>query len=148
MGLIETGGALDRFTTDGKAAVCKQVQDFYCMIDSSGICNFIVIGSPDHNVFINLMEKGTGLEFGGLDGFLKTGERIFNLERLFNLKAGLTDKDDTLPKRMLEEPMPEGPGKGHVVHLDEMLPEYYKLRGWTVKGTPTAKKMKELGISA
>jgi aldehyde:ferredoxin oxidoreductase len=94
------------------------------------------------------MEKGTGLDFGGLDGFLKTGERIYNIERLFNLKAGLTAKDDTLPKRMLTEPMPEGPGKGQVVRLNEMLPEYYKLRGWTVKGVPSAKKLAELGISA
>jgi aldehyde:ferredoxin oxidoreductase len=117
------------------------------MIDSSGICNFIIIGSPDANVFINLMEKGTGLDFGGLEGFLKTGERIFNTERLFNLKAGLTAKDDTLPRRMLKEPMPEGPGKGHVVQLNKMLPEYYKLRGWSAKGIPSAKKLTELGIS-
>jgi aldehyde:ferredoxin oxidoreductase len=148
MGIIETGGSLDRFSTKGKPAVAKKVQDFYSMIDSSGICNFIVIGSPDANVFINLMEKGTGLDFGGLDGFLKTGERIYNLERLFNLKAGLTAKDDTLPKRMLTEPMPEGPGKGEVVRLNEMLPEYYKLRGWTAKGIPSAKKLAQLGISA
>lgn len=78
---------------------------------------------------------------------VKTGERIFNLERLFNLKAGLSDKDDTLPRRMLEEPMPEGPGKGHVVRLGEMLPEYYKVRGWTAKGIPGGKKLAELGIS-
>jgi len=148
MGIIETGGALDRFSTKGKPAVAKKVQDFYSMIDSSGICNFIIIGSPNANVFINLMEKGTGLDFGGLDGFLKTGERIYNLERLFNLKAGLTAKDDTLPKRMLTEPMPEGPGKGKVVRLNEMLPEYYKLRGWSVKGVPSAKKLAQLGISA
>ncbi|NIQ39392.1 MAG: hypothetical protein GTN81_12475 [Proteobacteria bacterium] len=101
MGIIETGGSLDRFTIKGKPEVTKRFQDFYCMIDSSGICNFIIIDMPDHKVFINLMEKGTGVTFGGLEGFLNTGERIFNLERLFNLKAGLTSKDDTLPKRML-----------------------------------------------
>jgi len=148
MDIIETGGSLDRFATKGKPEVVRKFQDFYCMIDSSGICNFIIIGSPDANVFINLMEKGTGLSFGGLDGFLKTGERIFTLERLFNIKAGFTSKDDTLPKRMLEEPMPEGPGKGHVVHLDEMLPELYKLRGWGKNGVPTEGKLVELGISA
>ena len=94
------------------------------------------------------MEKGTGLDFGGLDGFLKTGERIYNMERLFNLAAGLTEKDDTLPNRMLTEPMPDGPGKGQVVRLNEMLPEYYKLRGWSAKGVPSSKKLSELGISA
>ncbi|MCF8067360.1 MAG: aldehyde ferredoxin oxidoreductase family protein [Desulfobacterales bacterium] len=144
--IIETGGAIDRFSTEGKPQVVKDVQDFYCMIDSSGICNFIIIGSPDPNVFIKLMETGTGLKFGGLEGFLKTGERIFNLEKLFNLKAGLTYKDDTLPPRMLEEPMPEGPGKGHVVHLEEMLPDYYSARGWSDKGIPGDTKLSELGL--
>lgn len=146
LGIIETGGALDRFSTEGKPEVVKKIQDFYCMIDSSGICNFIVIGTPDPNVLIKLIETGTGINFGGLDGFLKTGERIYNLERLFNLKAGLTSKDDTLPKRMLEEPMPEGPGKGHVVHLDEMLPEYYSVRGWSAEGIPGDEKLSELGV--
>ncbi len=116
------------------------------MIDSSGICNFIVIGSPDPNVFIKLVETATGIDFGGLDGFLKTGERIFNLEKLFNLKAGLTIKDDTLPRRMLEEPMTAGPTKGHVVHLSKMLPEYYSVRGWSTQGVPDDSKLSELGI--
>ena len=146
LNIIETGGALDRFSTEGKPAVVKDIQDFYCMIDSSGICNFIVIGSPDPKVFITLVEATTGIDFGGLEGFLKTGERIFNLEKLFNLKAGLTYKDDTLPERMLKEPMPEGPGKGHVVHLDKMLPEYYSIRGWSTIGVPEEDKLNELGI--
>ena len=73
------------------------------------------------------------------------GERIWNLERLFNLKAGLDPKDDTLPKRLLEEAMPEGPNQGQVVRLHEMLPEYYRVRGW-VEGRPTEEKLKELGL--
>jgi aldehyde:ferredoxin oxidoreductase len=147
LGIIETGGSLDRFSTEGKPEVVKKIQDFYCMIDSSGICNFIIIGSPDVEVLINLIEKGTGIDFGGLDGFLKTGERIFNLERMFNVKAGFTAKDDTLPIRMTEEPMPSGPGEGQVVKLEEMLPEYYKHRGWTADGVPTKKKLKNLNIA-
>lgn len=147
LGIIETGGTLDRFSTEGKPEVVKKIQDFYCMIDSSGICNFIIIGSPDVKVLINLIEKGTGIDFGGLDGFLKTGERIFNLERMFNVKAGFTAKDDTLPIRMTEEPMPSGPGEGQVVKLEEMLPEYYKQRGWTADGIPTKKKLKNLNIA-
>jgi len=83
---------------------------------------------------------------GGYQGFMRTGERIFNLERLFNLKAGLTAEDDTLPKRMLEEPMPEGPAKGVVVHLAEMLPEYYRVRGWSPEGVPSQRKLEELGL--
>ncbi|GAH09400.1 unnamed protein product, partial [marine sediment metagenome] len=68
-------------------------------------------------------------------------------QRLFNLRAGLTAKDDTLPPRMLKEPMPDGPAKGKVVPLDKMLPEYYKLRGWDSNGVPTPQKLKELGLA-
>jgi aldehyde:ferredoxin oxidoreductase len=78
-----------------------------------------------------------------------TGQRL-NLreiaERAFNaLSFGDGEEYDTLPKRLLEEPMPEGPSKGHVVKLNEMLPEYYAERGW-VKGRPTKAKLKELGL--
>ena len=74
------------------------------------------------------------------------GARIFNLERMFNVKAGFSAKDDTLPTRMTQEPMPSGPGKGVVVKLDEMLPEYYKRRGWTTDGIPTKKTLKDLSL--
>jgi len=145
--IVKTGDNLDRFSTDKKSEVAVKIQNLYCMIDSSGMCNFIVIGTPDWRIFIRLLEKATGMDFGGMDGFLEVGERIYNLERLFNLKAGLTAKDDTLPRRMLEDPMPSGPGKGKVIHLDKMLPEYYRLRGWDEKGVPTEEKLKALGIS-
>jgi len=78
---------------------------------------------------------------------LKIGERIWNAERLFNLKAGLNPKEeDTLPKRLTEEPMPSGPNKGHVVRLKEMLPRYYAIRGWNQDGTISEEKLKELGL--
>ena len=73
--------------------------------------------------------------------------KITEKERLFNLKAGLTAKDDSLPKRMLTEPMPEGPGKGVVVHLDKMLPEYYEQRGWSNDGVPTDATRQRLGLA-
>jgi len=79
--------------------------------------------------------------------FLKTGERIWNLERLWNLKAGLTSKDDTLPVRMLKDPIKSGPSKGHVSKLKKMLPEYYQLRGWDKNGVPTEAKLKELDLA-
>ena len=147
LGMIEAGGSLDRFSTKNKPDVVKKIQDFYCMIDSSGMCNFIIIGMYDYNAFINFVETATGMSFGGLDGFLRTGERIYNMERLFNIKAGFSSEDDTLPKRMLEDPMPEGPGKGYVVELDKLLPGYYKVRGWDKNGVPTPQKLADLEIS-
>ena len=95
---------------------------------------------------VEYLEVVTGLDFGGLEGLMKAGERIFTSDRIFNLKAGLTAKDDTLPKRFLEEPMPEGPKKGQIVELDKMLPEYYKLRGWDQNGVPTPEKLEALGL--
>lgn len=141
------GTRVDPFEIETKPRMAKDVQDFYGAIDSSGVCNFILIIIPTE-LFVDLMVSATGVDIGGFEGLMKQGERVYNLERLFNLKAGLTYKDDTLPKRLLEEPMPEGPAKGHVVELAKMLPEYYKLRGWDAKGVPTTKKLKALGISS
>jgi aldehyde:ferredoxin oxidoreductase len=81
-----------------------------------------------------------------LDDVVRAGERIWNLERWWNLRAGLTAADDTLPRRLLKEPLPSGPSAGVTVKLDKMLPEYYALRGWTPTGEPTAGKLIELGI--
>jgi aldehyde:ferredoxin oxidoreductase len=140
---------LDPLRWEDKPWACKEIQDWYAsLIDSSGMCNFNVISSdyPEENICA-MLEGATGVSFGGYEEMRKTGERIWNLERLFNLKAGLTGKDDTLPPRMLKEPMPEGPAKGHVVELDKMLPEYYRLRGWDENGVPTPEKLKELGLA-
>ncbi|MBE0481214.1 MAG: aldehyde ferredoxin oxidoreductase, partial [Dehalococcoidia bacterium] len=140
------GTRVDPFDTATKPRMAKDVQDFYGAIDASGVCNFILIIIPPE-LFADLMVAGTGVDIGGHDGLMKVGERIFNLERLFNLKAGMTCKDDTLPKRLLEEPMPEGPAKGQVVELHKMLPEYYRLRGWDDTGVPTSEKLGALEIS-
>ena len=81
-----------------------------------------------------------------LDEVMQAGERIWNLERVFNVQAGFSGKDDTLPRRMLSEPMPSGPAKGNTVPLDKMLPEYYRLRGWDSQGKPTKKRLAALGL--
>ncbi len=75
-----------------------------------------------------------------------TAERIINAERLFLVKAGFSAKDDTLPPRMLKEPMPTGPAKGHVCELDKMLPLYYKLREWDENGIPKPGLLKRLDL--
>jgi len=92
-----------------------------------------------------MIVAATGFDYS-TDDVMKCGDRIWNLERLFNLKAGIKPEEDTLPKRFLEEPLPEGPQKGAVVKLRELLPEYYKVRGWSEKGIPTEEKLKELEL--
>lgn len=78
--------------------------------------------------------------------FMQIGERIWNLERLFNLKAGFSRKDDTLPPRILKEPIKSGPSKGEIEELDKMLDDYYKVRGWDNDGVPGEGKLKELEL--
>jgi aldehyde:ferredoxin oxidoreductase len=135
---------LDPFETKDKARWDKIFQDLTAALDSSGIClfNTFAFGGPEIAAYL---KAATGMEIDANE-LLKTGERIWNLERLFNLKAGLTGKDDRLPDRIVKEPMPGGPAKGRVVELDKMLPEYYQLRGWDTEGVPTKETLKELGL--
>ena len=81
-----------------------------------------------------------------MEDLLEVGERIYNLERVWNINAGIPGAQDTLPKRLLDEGIPAGPAKGRVNKLSEMLPEYYDLRGWTRDGDPTDAKLAQLGI--
>ena len=136
----------------GKPRLVKIHQDMSSVIDSSGVCYFFAIRYYVRPVlevtpegFCNFLNAATGAGYT-VEEVEKAGERIFNAERQFMVKAGFSRKDDTLPDRLLKDPMPEGPSKGLVVHLDEMLNEYYKLRGWDQNGIPTKEKLRELGL--
>jgi len=94
-----------------------------------------------------LVDAATGLGYGSSRDLERVGERVYNLTRLFNLREGFTSKDDTLPERLLREPMRAGPAKGLVVNLEPMLKEYYQLRGWDEEGVPTRSKLNELGLA-
>ncbi len=135
---------LDRHAPSGKAGILIVMQHTNAVIDSIGICKFVNFAIGD-DFFARLMTSITGVEYEVQDLQL-TGERIWNLERLYNLKAGFSREDDTLPPRFLNEPLEEGSSAGHVVHLDEMLAEYYRFRGWTPEGHPTPKKLAALGL--
>lgn len=134
----------DPDATEGKPALLIQFQDLTALVDAAGLCLFITFANDLPEISAQL-RTATGLDFSD-DEFLAAGERIWNMERLFNLRAGFSKADDTLPPRLLNEPMKDGPHKGRVVQLDVMLPEYYKLRGWDEDGIPTAEKLAELGL--
>ena len=142
----EIEGKLEpRFSTKGRARFVKETQDERAMCFSLVLCDFAPL---EVKHFVELLNKATGFNFT-VEDYLKTGERIWNLTRLFNVREGITRKDDTLPPRFMEEPLPEGATKGQVVTkemLDEMLDEYYALRGWDKNGVPTEEKLKELGL--
>ncbi|MDV3103139.1 aldehyde ferredoxin oxidoreductase [Thermococcus waiotapuensis] len=132
--------------SDEKVKMLIIFQDLTALIDAAGLCLFTTfgLGADDYRDMLN---AALGWNFSTED-YLRIGERIWNAERIFNLKAGLDPlKEDTLPKRFLEEPMPEGPNKGYTVRLKEMLPRYYALRGWTEDGRVPKEKAEELGIA-
>ncbi|HBB17377.1 MAG TPA: aldehyde ferredoxin oxidoreductase [Syntrophus sp. (in: bacteria)] len=135
---------LDNLATEGKAQWTITFQDLTAALDSSGACLFVTFGIGADEL-VAMISQATGVPYS-TEEFMKIGARIWNLERLFNLKAGLSAKDDTLPPRMLKDPLPAGPCKGQVNKLDQMLPEYYTLRGWDSAGVPTKKKLAELGL--
>jgi aldehyde:ferredoxin oxidoreductase len=136
---------LDPYTIEGKAMWAKAFQDLTAVIDSLGLCLFtsFALNADDYRDEYNAT-VGTELT---TEQLLIAGERIWNLERLFNLKAGFTRAQDTLPKRLLKEPLTEGPAKGMVHRLDELLPEYYHQRGWTEEGIPTDEKLAALALT-
>ena len=136
---------MDPRATEGKAEITKLFQDATATVDATGLCQFLTFGIGLEEILPQL-SAATGVTYT-MDDLMKIGERIWNLERLWNERSGMSGKDDTLPKRILEEPIPSGPAKGEVNRLGEMLPEYYKLRGWTDDGLITPEKLKELGLA-
>lgn len=134
---------LDRFATDDKAFWTKTFQDLTAVIDSAGLCLFtsFALGAPHYAAMIN---AATGTNYTPAE-LLEVGERIYNIERQFNKAAGMKPEDDTLPKRLLEEPIPDGPSKGEVSKLHILLPQYYELRGWE-NAFPTEATLKRLDL--
>lgn len=133
----------DPLKPEGKAKWVKIFQDFTCVVNSTVNCLFttFALGVKD---YADLLSAVTGWDLTENE-ILKIGERIYNLERVIINRYGFDGKDDTLPRRLLAEPMPEGPAKGHITELEKMKEEYYKLRGW-VNGVPTKEKLAELEI--
>jgi aldehyde:ferredoxin oxidoreductase len=134
----------DPLATEGKAELVKAFQDATAAFDSSGLCVFTSFAWTLDDVAPQLdaaCEGGWTTE-----KLVELGERIWNMEREFNRLAGVTGKDDTLPKRLLEEAANAGPAQGKVNELGKMLPEYYKIRGWTADGVVTDETKQRLGL--
>ena len=118
---------IDRFATHGKAEVLAELQDLNAALDSLVMCKFTAF-VLQRDSFARLLSAATGEEWSAVD-LLRSGERIWTLEKLFNLKAGMGRADDSLPPRLLEQPVVEGPTRGHAVDLEPMLDEYHAERG-------------------
>ena len=143
---------LDPLTIEDKPGYIKHFEDIFTIVDAAGLCVFLSIRYLfDQTLQVTptrlteLLNYATGAGYT-VDSLLEAGERIYNLERMFLVKAGFSRADDTLPPRMLEEPMSTGAAKGHVVELEEMLDEFYRLRGWDENGIPLQEKLESLGL--
>ncbi|MEM3571224.1 MAG: aldehyde ferredoxin oxidoreductase family protein, partial [Candidatus Bathyarchaeia archaeon] len=131
----------------GKPYLVKWHEDYAAVIDSVEICKYTTFSC--YSIFPDFLSKmvsyATGWKINEKE-LMKIGERIVNIERLFNIREGISAKDDILPERFLKEPLPSGPAKGMVVPLKKMLVEYYDLRGWDKNGVPLKQKLIELEI--
>jgi aldehyde:ferredoxin oxidoreductase len=143
-------GKLDRFTVKGKSPVLKDLQELFTVYDCMILCKFgarnAFANSWDEMVTLVNAATGSGYD---LDELRKVGARSWTMERLFNLREGLSKKDDTLPERLFTLPIDDGPSKGAVVNkadFDKELEEYYRLWGWTSDGVPTRESLDKLGM--
>lgn len=146
---LEIDGVLKRFSTEGIAQFVKDVQDERAAAFSLVVCDFVPLSIDD---FMSGLKYGIGVDLDEKE-YIKVGERIWNLVRLFNIReAGISRKDDTLPGRMFKEPLPMPPNGKEKVSLpreafDKMLTEYYFIRGWNENGIPVEEKLVALGLN-
>ena len=138
----------ERLNPKHKGYMVKECEDFMVVVESVGLCKYGTQIPPEFyfdDVALAL-KIHNGLDFS-VNELKLIGERIVNLNRLFNARCGITRKDDALPKRLTEEEAPKGPSKGEIVELNQMLDEYYTHRGWDLKtGLPMGSTLKRLGL--
>ncbi len=137
---------IDRFQVYGKSSYVILHQNASAAIDSLVVCKFTNLGVAEE-YFARTLSAVTGVKYATGD-LIRVGERVWNLERLYNLREGFTNADDTLPPRLLKEPVSDGPSKGWVNQLEPMLKEYYRARGWDERGVPRRAKLEELELGA
>lgn len=137
---------VDRFKDEGKGEMNAKMQNFMSMLDSLISCQFLFSQfSVMPSDFIEWLNYVTGLKMD-LKQFMKTGECIFNLKRLFNVRRGMSRKDDTLPSRLLTHKRGEGGAADNLPCLGRQLNEYYSYRGWSEEGIPTKETLTKLGL--
>ncbi|MFC1920212.1 aldehyde ferredoxin oxidoreductase family protein [Chloroflexota bacterium] len=139
----------DRFTPEEKGELTKMNQDMTAFLETGILCSFMPsMGMLSDETYGKLLVASTGIKEFGDPAFLwQVGEKIVNLERMFNAREGFGRKDDAFPKRITDEAMTVGASAGHVFEAEKMLNDYYRERGWDEKtGIPAKAKLDELGL--
>ncbi len=139
-------GAADPLVIEGKPQLFRDTQADTAAWDSASLCLFPGYGMSLKELW-QLVTAATGFDFARVSDLQLLGERVSTLARLFNTREGLARAQDTLPDRNLKQPMESGPAAGHVVELDPMLSEYYRIMGWDENGIPTPERLHKLGLS-
>jgi len=147
--VLSTPRYLDNLEHKDKARKVRDIENIFAVLDSLIICKFTTFAvfetfAYETDIYARMLTTATGMYFDENE-LKKAGDRIWNMERLFNIKAGFTKKDDQLPKRF-SEPMPEGPAEGESANMQKTLEEYYALRGWDNEGIPEERKLMSLDI--
>jgi aldehyde:ferredoxin oxidoreductase len=140
-------GDLDRFEHRGKAQMVKDLQDYSAVIDSIIACMFTIDFSTDVELFCEAIHLITGMSLDRSE-YYRIGERINNLERLFNLRQGMGYQDDSLPPRIRLEAALSAGERATALDISDMLREYYALRDWNEYGVPTQERLAALGLSS
>jgi len=141
------GGPLERLTLDGKARVVKWEQDHLAALYSLVVCEFSRSGISN-DTYAKLVSTATDWDID-YSGLLKYGERIWNLIRMFNIREGISRRQDALLPKRFKEPLPSGPVKGHRFtdeEFNKMLDDYYGERGWDKNGKPKKEKLQEFEL--
>ena len=133
---------IDRYSEEGKAALLIEQQDFNAILDSLIVCKFTLLALAA-GFYQEMLEAVTGIDFNG--EFFEIGSRIWNLERMINIKAGFNRDDDYLPERFSNQGG-SGPSKDSLVDQDKLLNEYYALRGWDKTGRPKENLINDLNL--
>jgi aldehyde:ferredoxin oxidoreductase len=136
----------DAYQIDGKAEFTAKLQDLMTMMDTLLICRFTQIGKAVNvSNLVNWIHAITGRQIDVTE-FMKTGERVFNLKRLYNTRAGVSRKDDFLPPRFLTLNRKDESLTNQLPPIGRLLGDYYEYRGWSEDGIPTPEKRTELGL--
>jgi aldehyde:ferredoxin oxidoreductase len=133
-------------SSQGKGQVAVDFQNYMAIYNPLGLCKFIAKGKVGPGQVADLVNIAMGWDWT-MDDVLATGERLFNLKRLINMKLGITGEGDTLPQRFLTEPRPSGGAEGVLPDLALMMGDYYRARGWTADGVPTEERLAALGLA-
>ncbi len=134
---IKMKESYDPHSDEGKAELAVNMQNYMNVYNALGLCKFLIRGNIGITHLAEWLKLATGIEFTP-DELLKTGERLFNLKRVYNVSLGISRKDDLLPPRIMTWAREEGGAKGVIPHIGKMLNEYYKLRGWSEEGLPVS----------